>query len=122
MNQANILLVEDEQIAAMDIQEMIEQADYTVSSVVDSADAALDAIAEHSIDLVIMDIRLNGDRDGIDAVEEINDQYEIPVVYLTAHSDDDTLKRAKETNPAGFLVKPVTEADLRTTIEMVLEN
>lgn len=122
MKEANILLVEDEQIAAMDIREMIEQADYTVATVVDTADSAIDALDEHSIDLVIMDIRLNGSRDGIDAVEEINEQYDIPVVYLTAHSDDDTLQRAKKTNPAGFLVKPVTEADLRTTIEMVLEK
>lgn len=122
MSKADVLLVEDEQIAAMDIREMIEQSDYNVTSVVDSAEDALTEVEELPVDLVIMDIRLNGERDGIDAVREMNEQQQVPVVYLTAHSDDDTLKRAKETNPAGFLVKPVTEADLRTTIEMVLEQ
>lgn len=122
MSSTNVLLVEDEQIAAMDIREMIEQSDYNVTAVVDSAEDALSEVDEVPVDLVIMDIRLNGERDGIDAVREMNENQQLPVVYLTAHSDDDTLQRAKDTNPAGFLVKPVTEADLRTTIEMVLEQ
>jgi CheY-like chemotaxis protein len=122
MSKADLLLVEDEQIAAMDIREMIEQSDYNVTSVVDSAEDAIKEVEDVPVDLVIMDIRLSGERDGIDAVREMNENQQIPVVYLTAHSDDETLQRAKDTNPAGFLVKPVTEADLRTTIEMVLEQ
>jgi len=121
MVQPRILLVEDEQIAAMDIREMIEESDYQVVDVVGTADEALTQLENQEVDLVIMDIRLPGDKDGVDAVEVINEELELPVVYLTAHSDEKTLQRAKQTNPAGFLVKPVTEADLRTTLEMVLK-
>lgn len=117
-----ILLVEDEQIAAMDIRQMIEELDYRVVDIVDTSRAALEKLEQHSVDLIIMDIMLAGNDDGIKTVRKINRSYDVPVVYLTAYSDDDTLTRAKETNPAGFLVKPVTKEDLRTTIEIVLEN
>lgn len=120
MSTPKILLVEDEQIAAMDIREMIEESNYEVPNVVRTAEEALDHLENDEVELVIMDIRLPGEKDGVDAVEEINESYDIPIVYLTAHSDEKTLERAKQTNPAGFLVKPVTEADLRTTLEMVI--
>jgi CheY-like chemotaxis protein len=122
MDKVEILLVEDEQIAAMDIRQMIEELDYRVLDIVDTSRAALEKLDQHSIDLILMDIMLAGKDDGIKTVRKINQSYDIPVVYLTAYSDDETLTRAKETNPAGFLVKPVTKEDLRTTIEIVLEN
>jgi CheY-like chemotaxis protein len=122
MDKVEILLVEDEQIAAMDIRQMIEELDYRVLDIVDTSRAALEKLEQHSMDLIIMDIMLAGKDDGIKTVRKINQSYDIPVVYLTAYSDDETLTRAKETNPAGFLVKPVTKEDLRTTIEIVLEN
>lgn len=122
MSNADIMLVEDEQIASMDIEGMIEEASYTVSASADTAENALELLEEHPVDVVIMDISLPGEMDGVDATEAINEKYGIPVVYLTAYSDEETLKRAQATKPAGFLVKPVTGADLKATIEMVLGN
>jgi CheY-like chemotaxis protein len=119
MAEHRILLVEDEQIASMDLREMIEDAGYTVAATKPDADAALEYLAEDSVDLVLMDINLPGDRDGIDATREINERFDVPVVYLTAFSDEDTLERARSTEPSGFLVKPVTQADIRATLEMI---
>lgn len=120
MSKANILLVEDERIASMDIQEMIEEAGYSVADATSNAESALEVLDSDPVDLVIMDINLPGEMDGIEATEEINDQYDIPVIYLTAFSNEETLDRARETEPAGYLVKPITQVDVKATIEMVL--
>lgn len=120
MAQAEVLLVEDEQITAMDLQEMVEEAGYRVRDLVDTAEAALEVLEDDPADLVIMDIRLPGEQDGIEATRQINERFRIPVVYLTALSDEETLERARDTEPAGFLVKPVTMADLNATLTMVL--
>lgn len=122
MSTANILLVEDEQIASMDIREMIEESGYAVAATSDSAESAIEAAEEHNPDLVIMDINLPGERDGIDAAVEIQSRHDLPVIYLTAFSDEETLKRARKTEPSGFLVKPVTRADIQATVEMTLGN
>lgn len=120
MSDTGILIVEDEQIASMDIEGMVRDAGYEVVASTDTADGALELLGEHSVDLVIMDISLPGERDGVDATEEINRRHGVPVVYLTAYSDDETLRRARATSPAGFLVKPVTRADVKATLEMSL--
>jgi DNA-binding NarL/FixJ family response regulator len=120
MNNANIVLVEDEQIVSMDIKDMVEEANYSVTATAENAENALEILDENDADIVLMDIRLPGEMDGINATEIIKEKHDIPVVYLTAYSDEKTLKRAQATQPAGFLVKPVTGADLQTTIEMVL--
>lgn len=120
MSKANILLVEDERIASMDIQEMIEEAGYSVADATSNAESALEVLDSDPVDLVIMDINLPGEMDGIEATEKINEQYDIPVIYLTAFSNEETLDRARETEPAGYLVKPITQVDVKATIEMVL--
>lgn len=122
MAKSQVLLVEDEQITAMDLQEMIEEAGYRVKALVDTAESALETLENGPVDLVVMDIRLPGERDGIEATQEINDRFGVPVVYLTALSDEETLERARSTEPAGFLVKPVTMADLNATLKIVLGN
>ncbi len=120
MAQAEVLLVEDEQITAMDLQEMVQEAGYRVRDLVDTAESALEVLEDDPADLVIMDIRLPGEQDGIEATRQINERFRVPVVYLTALSDEETLERARDTEPAGFLVKPVTMADLNATLTMVL--
>ncbi len=115
-----IMIVEDEVVFAMELEEKLDQMGYTVSDVVSSGEGALSKINGTQPDLVLMDIRLDGDLDGIQAAEQIRSLHHIPVVYVTAHSDETTLNRAKITEPVGYLVKPITEKDLRITVEMAL--
>lgn len=122
MSGKSIMIVEDEQITAMELQSMLEDMEFEIGSVVDNAEAALEKIQESRPDLILMDIRLPGSMDGVELTKEISGSDPIPVVYLTAHSDPETLERAKETQPAGYLTKPVTEEDLKTTLEVVLYN
>src|SRR5262249_36577983 len=95
---------------------------YAVVAVVDTGEEALAAAGKLSPDLVLMDIRLKGRLDGIEAAGAIRTQYDIPVVYLTARSDPDTLHRAKLSAPSGYLTKPISGASLRTTIEVALHQ
>jgi DNA-binding NarL/FixJ family response regulator len=105
----------------MEVQAMLEEMDYEVTGTVDSGHAVLDQLEEDPADLVIMDIRLNGELDGVETTRKINERFgDIPVIYFSAHSDDRTLKEARETEPAGFLIKPITKEDLRSSIEMAL--
>ncbi|MFB6347417.1 MAG: response regulator [bacterium] len=122
MSEPKILLVEDEQIAGMDIREMIKEAGYESVTLKNTAESALDYINSDSVNLVLMDINLPGEKDGIEAAREINQNHGIPLIYLTAFSDEETLRRARSTQPAGFLVKPVTRADVKASIEMALGN
>jgi CheY-like chemotaxis protein len=114
-------LVEDEQITAMEVQEMLEEIGYERTHLVDTGKKALEKMQENGIDLVIMDIRLHGSMDGIETVKKIKKDYDVPVLYFTAHSDDETLEDARGTEPEGFLIKPVTEDDLRDSVEVALE-
>ncbi len=122
MSNESIMIVEDEQITAMELQSMLEDMEFEIVSVVDNAEDALEKLRESPPDLILMDIRLPGSMDGVELTKEISSSDPIPVVYLTAHSDPETLERAKETQPAGYLTKPVTEEDLKTTLEVVLYN
>jgi len=112
-----ILLVEDEQVTAMEIQAMLQELGYDIVDAVSRSDQVYPSVEEHEPDLIIMDIRLQGDEDGIDVVRNIQEARNIPVVYLTAHSDQETLDRARDTQPCGYLIKPVTQDDLKSTIE-----
>lgn len=122
MGAARVMIVEDEQITAMEVQAKLEEMGYEVPTIVDNGDAALSYLEGDSVDLVLMDIRLPGAMDGIDVTEEINERFEVPVVYVSAYSDDESLDRAKGTQPAGFLIKPITKEDLRSSIEVALEH
>lgn len=122
MSTQRILLVEDEQVTSMDLREMIEELGYTVSATRASSQEALDFLQENSVDLVFMDINIAGDKDGIEVARIIRDRHKIPFVYLTAFSDNETLNRARETEPEGFMVKPVTQADLNATLRMIFES
>ena len=118
-NTHNILLVEDEGIQAASLVEDLHQLGYAASAV-NSGEKALAAIAEEPPDLVLMDIKLKGELDGIQASARVNREYGIPVIYLTAHSERSILERAKVTEPFGYLIKPVGKSDLSSAIEMAL--
>jgi len=120
MARANILVVEDESIVAMDIQERLRGLGYAVSAVASSGEEAIQKAAETHPDLVLMDIMLKGDMDGVEAAEQIRARFDIPVIYLTAYADENTLQRAMITEPFGYIIKPFEERELHTTIEMAL--
>ena len=122
MKAATIMLVEDELITAADIQEALEDLGYRVVAAVDSGEDAVEQAGRLAPDLILMDIRLKGELDGIDAAIEIRRRFGLPVVYLTAHADDGTLERAKTAEPLGYIVKPFDDQELRATIEMALER
>ncbi len=117
---ASILIVEDNNIVMLELKDRLEEIGYKV---IDSAPSGLVAIQKAENfhpDLIMMDIRLKGEMDGIETAAEIKRELDIPVIYLTAHSDDDTLQRAKITEPYGYVIKPYEERELFSTIEMAL--
>jgi PAS domain S-box-containing protein len=116
----SILVVEDESIVAEDIQNSLQRMGYTVCGVASSGKEALQLAKDLNPDLVLMDIVLKGGIDGIETAETIRTQNDIPVVYLTAHADKKTLERAKITEPYGYLMKPIEDTELHTTIEMAV--
>jgi signal transduction histidine kinase len=120
MNQTRIMVVEDEIIIAMHISETLTNLGYEVSDVITSGEEAIEQAAEIKPDLILMDIMLSGSINGIKVARQIRDSLNIPVVYLTAHTDRITLNKAKETQPFGYVVKPFTERELHTAIEMAL--
>lgn len=115
-----ILIVEDEIIAAEDLQITLKNLGYAVSSLVSSGRKAIKEIEEKKPDLILMDIKLKGDIDGVEASEQIRSRFNIPIIYITALSDNDALQRAKITEPFGYIYKPIDEKELYATIEMAL--
>jgi PAS domain S-box-containing protein len=121
MNRAkSILVVEDEIIIANNIQSRLQALGYYIPEIVVSGEEAIRSAKEHLPDLILMDIRLKGEIDGIMAAEYIRTNYDIPVVYLTAYADVNSLARAKITEPFGYIIKPFTERELHSNIEIAL--
>lgn len=120
MEKARILIVEDEVIIGMEIQDRLVQLGYTVVGLTSSGEDAIRKVERLHPDLVLMDIMLEGSTDGVKAAEIIRQKFRIPVVYLSAYSDNETLERAKLTEPFGYILKPFEERELRTTIEIAL--
>ncbi len=118
MSKKRIMVVEDEGITAMRIKKSLEQMGYDVTSTVYSGEEAVIKAAEDRPDLVIMDIVLAGKMDGIEAAGQIRSRLNIPIVYLTAHSDERMLKRIKDTEPFGYINKPFDEQELRVVVEI----
>jgi signal transduction histidine kinase len=122
MTMPSIFIVEDEAIIAADLASKLRQLGYHVSGATARGEDAVAMLGECRPDLVLMDIRLAGHMDGIEAAEQIRAQHGLPVVYLTAHSDGVTLQRAKFTEPFGYIIKPFEERELQTHIEMALHK
>jgi CheY-like chemotaxis protein len=120
MAKAQILVVEDESIVAEDIRMCLQKWGYSVPAVVYSGKEAVKKAGENKPDLVLMDIRLQGEMNGIEAAEEIRECFNIPVVYLTAYKDGRMLKQAKITEPYGYVIKPFEDIELQTTVERAL--
>ena len=119
---AKILIVEDEEVFAWHLRQTLEEFGHQVLSTVTSGEEAIQTAAAVAPDLVLMDICLAGKIDGIKAAEEIYIRLNIPVVYLTAYSDEETLQRALTTYPFGYLTKPLQEKELHTTINVALHR
>lgn len=120
MSNARILIVEDEQIVAMDIQSTLESLGYKIVGQADNGPEAILKAAELHPDLVLMDIGLKGEIDGIEAATQIRAQFDLPVIFLTAFANQSTLERAREAEPFGYILKPFEENDLTIAIEMAL--
>lgn len=124
MADIQILVVEDEAILAFGLQTQLEDLGYNVVDIVPSGEIAIQKIKELQSkggipDLILMDIVLEGEIDGIETVRQIKDSFNIPVIYLTAHTNEETLNRARTTMPSGYLTKPVLQEELRTMIKTV---
>jgi signal transduction histidine kinase len=117
-----ILIVEDEWIIALDIKRHLSKLGYSVTGMANSAEKALDLVAQTKPDLVLMDIYLQGETTGIEASELIRQQFNLPIVFLTAHADETTLAEVSATHPQGYVVKPFEEQDLSIAIQLALAN
>lgn len=122
MAKAQILIVEDEAVIALDLKRRLETLGYNVPAVVSSGEAALQNAIQSQPDLVLMDIQLKGELSGIDAAGQISTELQIPVIYLTAHADEATVQEAKVTNPSGYLLKPLKNHELQVSIETTLHR
>lgn len=120
MSEIRVLIIEDEPLIAEDIASSLNALDYTVAGIAYDSEKALDFLVNRTPDVVILDIQIKGTMDGIDIASIIQEKYKIPFLYLTSYSDMDTLERAKKTLPYGYIIKPFSEKDLLSTLEMAL--
>ncbi len=119
---ARLLVVEDEAVVAIDVRGHLERLGYEVVGVADTGEEACRLAGELTPDLVLMDVQLRGPMDGIEAGLQIRRQLELPVIYLTAYADEETLGRAKASGPHGYVLKPFDERDLHVTLEVALHK
>ncbi|OYQ39654.1 hypothetical protein CHU92_04595 [Flavobacterium cyanobacteriorum] len=117
-----VLIVEDELVIALDIQETLEAEGYESVMNISSVEEAIEYLEHHTIDLVIIDINLKKDKDGVSLGMYLLEKDQIPFIYLTSYSDKATLERVKESRPYGYIVKPFKTQDLVTTVSIVLNN
>jgi len=120
MAKNKILVVEDERLVAKDIADTIKNIGYNVTATVNRGDKAIEEIEQNRPDLVIMDVKLKGKMTGIDTAKEIKERFNIPVIFLSAYSDRETLSKAKLAEPYGYLLKPFKEKELLTNIETAI--
>lgn len=120
MVRARVLVVEDEAIVAMGIKQKLEDLGHQVVDVVLTGEDAVSKAIEKEPDLILMDIVLKGKMDGIEAASTIRKQVDVPVIYLTAYSDEEVLERARTTEPYGYIIKPFKKSELNANIEMAL--
>jgi CheY-like chemotaxis protein len=116
------LIVEDETLIAEELKERLERFGFYVIAAVDSAEEGIQIATTERPDLVLMDVRLRGEMDGVQAAAEIRQRVDVPVIYLTAYSDHVTLDRAKHTEPYGYVLKPFHERELQVTIELAMHR
>jgi len=120
MPPVKILIVEDEMILAMGLKMKLEDFGYLVTDLAPSGLQAIESVEKEQPDLILMDIVLKGDMDGIDTAKSIVKLYDIPIIFLTAYADDEILERAKKTCPYGYILKPYKDDELKANIKMAL--
>ncbi len=119
-NRKKIFIVEDESLFALELESRLTSLGYTVCGIAANGKEAIKKTMKLQPDMVLMDIQLKGDMDGIETARKLKENYSLPVIFLTAYSDKATLQRAKQTQPLGYLVKPIQEMDLMSTLEMAI--
>ncbi len=117
-----VLIVEDEGIVAMDLAAGLDKDGYEVVGIADSATEAASLFKENEVDIILMDVHIIGEKDGIDTAAELLKQRSVPLIYLTAFTDTNTINRAKSTHPAAFLAKPYSITNVRIAIELAISN
>lgn len=120
MEKPQILIVEDDGIIAVDIENQLKQLGYGVSAIGAYGEKVIEKVKENAPDVVLMDIVLKGEKDGIEVADEIRTQFDIPVIFLAGYADKERLKRAQLTYPFGFILKPFQSKNLEVTIELAL--
>lgn len=120
MEKIKILVVEDENILALGLKQKLEKLGYTVTDIASSGQETIEKVADNIPDLILMDIVIKGDMDGIETAKKLNETLSIPIIYLTAYADDSILKRAATTVPYGYILKPYKEKELKANIEMAI--
>ena len=120
INPIEILIVEDEDLVALDIENNLTQAGFKIASSVPSGMEAIRSIEKRVPELVLMDIKLDGEPDGITTAKFIRSRFDVPAIYLTAYSDDEILERAQKTEPYGYITKPFKAKDVISTIKMAI--
>ncbi len=120
MSKARIMIVEDEWTVAEEIKMVLQSFEYTVTSMSSSGEEAIQNAEKDKPDLVLMDIVLEGEMDGIEAANEIRSRFNIPIIFLTAYTDEKILERASITEPFGYIVKPFVNEDLKISVEIAM--
>ncbi len=120
MEKIKILIVEDESILALGLKKKLENLGYFVTDIAASGAETIEKVGKNMPDIIMMDIVIKGDIDGIETAAKLNEKYSIPVIYLTAYADDEILKRAATTEPYGYILKPYKEKELKANIEMAI--
>jgi DNA-binding NarL/FixJ family response regulator len=122
MSEIRVLIVEDEPLIAADIESTLNNIDFTVAGMAHNYETALQQLKDNTPDIVLLDVNISDEKDGIDIGILINENYKLPFVYLTSYADKVTLDRAKKTRPAGYIVKPFEEKDLLAGLEIAIYN
>jgi CheY-like chemotaxis protein len=122
MSANKILIVEDEAVVSLDVTRRLEKMGYEVMGRIASGEEALALIEKERPDLVLMDINLQGEMDGIETATKLYKEYNLPVIYLTAYAGESTLERAKESKPYGYILKPFKERELHAAIEIAISR
>ena len=117
-----ILIIEDEALIAEDIRTMVDELGYNAVRVIDRSEAAIDYLSFHTPDIVLCDINIKGEIDGIEVAHRIRQKKQVPFIYLTSLSDKETISRASATMPYGYIIKPFDEHDLHSAIEIALKK
>src|SRR5579863_644648 len=120
--QIKILIVEDEPIVALDLSTGMQQFGYAIAGIAEDAASAIRLFTDNAVDIVLMDIHLKGEIDGVATALQLLKIKAVPVIYLTAFTDTATIQRVKETHPAAFLSKPYTVTNVQIAVELALHN